>query len=132
MKKREADFGLLFRHWVKAQKNMPAAAFELKQTTKDYFSFAELKDHQETALRAVKTCKGLLYKAPDDSRSVKPFDYFHLAHACAYVVIRYPKSFHLIDIDVFIYERERSKRKSLTSERAEAISTKSVKIQSSF
>lgn len=126
--KREANFGLLFRKWWKTQEDMPSAAFELKQTTIDYISFSALQEHQEIALLASKSRKGILYKAPDDSRSVKPFDYFHLARAMAYVVIRYPKGFEVIDIDTFLLERDRSQRKSLTHERARRISTFSVKL----
>jgi len=122
MKKREADFGKQFRAWVKSQKDLPSAAFELKQTTKDYISFSALQDHQEIALLAVSS-SGLLYKAPDDSRGVKPFDFFYLKRAPAFVVIKYPKGFEGIAIENFIAERERSQRKSLTYDRAKLISS---------
>ena len=128
MAKREANFGLLFRRWLKSQKNMPSAAFELKQTTKHYIPFNALAEHQENALLAVNSSKGILYKAPDDSRGVKPFDYFFLSRSCAFVVIRYPNTFEVIPIDSWIMEREKSHRKSLTSERARQISTISVKL----
>ena len=122
MKKREADFGKQFRAWVRAQKDLPSAAFELKQTTIDYISFSALQDHQEAALLAA-TSSGLLYKAPDDSRGVKPFDFFYLKRTPAFVVIKYPKGFEGITIENFIAEREKSNRKSLTHDRAKLIST---------
>ena len=122
MKKREADFGKQFRAWVKAQRDLPSAAFELKQTTKDYISFSDLQEHQEFALLAAST-SGILYKAPDDSRGVKPFDFFYLKRAPAFVVIKYPKGFEGIAIEIFILEREKSTRKSLTYERAKQISS---------
>lgn len=121
MKKREADFGILFRSWLKANP-LFSAAFELKQTTSNSFPFSSVEDHQIDALLAAKSEKGILYKAPDDSRGVKPFDFFYLRGAPAFIVIKYPKNFHIIGVDTFILERERSQRKSLTSERAEAIS----------
>lgn len=126
MIKREASFTLLFRHWLRANPQI-SAAFELKQTQTDSISFSCLQEHQADALRAVKSRQGLLYKAPDDSRGVKPFDLFYLKDTPAFVVIKYPQSFYLIDIDTWLLESSRSKRRSLTSSRAEALSTVSVK-----
>lgn len=123
MKKREANFGKRFRAWVKSQKNMPPAAYELKQTTKDYISFDSLQEHQEHALLAVTTASGILYKAPDDSRGVKPFDFFFLSRSPAFVVVKFPKGFEGISIESWISEREKSTRKSLTYERAQRISS---------
>lgn len=123
MKKREAQFGNRFRAWMRAQKDFPASAFELKQTQKDYIPFDDVQEHQVNALLAAKTRAGILYKAPDDSRGVKPFDFFYLQKCCAFVVIKFPKKAEVIDIDTFLMEKERSKRKSLTSERANQIST---------
>ncbi len=125
MKKREADFTILFRHWLKANP-MYSGAFELKQTTKNCLPFSDVKEHQLDALLAVKSKHGLLYKAPDDSRGVKPFDLFYLRNAFAYVVIKFPKSFHIIDAEMFKDEQKISKRKSLTEIRAFQISIKSV------
>ena len=122
MKKREADFGKQFRAWVRKQTLIPSSAFELKQTTKDYIAFDALQGHQEVALLAASRNNGILYKAPDDSRGVKPFDFFFLRAAPAFVVIKYPQGFEGIDIETFIMERERSTRKSLTYERAHQIS----------
>jgi len=122
MKKREADFGKQFRAWVKNQKDLPSAAFELKQTTLNYISFSALQEHQEHALLAAAT-SGVLYKAPDDSRGVKPFDFFFIKRAPAFVVIKYPQGFEGISIENFIAERSQSTRKSLTYERAHQISS---------
>lgn len=49
-------------------------------------------------------------------------DYIWLREEPAYVVIKFPDIMCIIDIEVFVNERDTSKRKSLTSERAEAIS----------
>ena len=121
MIKREANFTVQFRHWLMANP-MYSAAFELKQTTTDSIPFSDVKEHQLEALLTVKHGKkGLLYKAPDDSRSIKPFDLFYLNNTGAYVVIKYPKGFVIIDINDFIQEKEQSKRKSLTWQRAKEI-----------
>lgn len=127
MQKREANFTLRFRAWLKANP-MPSSAFELKQSVTNSLPFGAVQEHQRDALLACKTKGGLLYKAPDDSRGIKPFDLFLLSNSYAWVVIRYPHSFHLIDIDTFLLEEKRSTRKSLTEDRAQAISTVSVKI----
>ncbi len=121
MKKREAEFGVLFRHWLKANP-MYSCAFELKQTTTDRLPFSAVKQHQIEALWAVKFNKGILYKIPDDSRGIKPFDMFYLRNAEAYIVIKYPNFFVLIDPETFILERDvLNKEKSLTSKRAKEI-----------
>ena len=127
MIKREANFGTLFRHWLKANPLSHSCAFELKQTTSDSLPFSDVKEHQRDALLTVET-RHLLYKAPDDSRSVKPFDYFYLSNTKAYVVIRYPDCFCLISIYKFIREEMKSDRKSLTSVRAREISTTVVEL----
>lgn len=122
MKKREADFGTLFRHWLKANP-MISAAFELKQTKKTYISFSEVKDHQLEALQAAQSKQGILYKAPDDSRGIKPFDFFYLRNSLAFVVIKYKKFFVLIEVDEFIKEKKISKGKSLTEAKAKDIAS---------
>lgn len=122
--KREAEFGRLFRHWLN-ENRMPSAAFELKQTTTNRLPFSSVKEHQLNALLAVKK-ESLLYKIPDDSRGIKPFDMVYLHMACAFVVIRYPEVFVVIDVEKFIEEMEWSSEKSLTSERAIIIATHEI------
>lgn len=125
--KKEVNFGVMFRHWLKANP-MFSAAFELKQTTGTSIPFNSVADHQIEALQAANSKYGILYKAPDDSRGIKPFDYFYLRNAPAYIVIKFPKSFHIISIENFVHEKKISTRKSLTAERAKDISIKSVKL----
>lgn len=128
MNKQEAKFTLLFRHWLKANPRM-SAAYELKQCGSS-LPFDALQEHQADALMAVKSPLGLLYKAPDDSRGVKPFDLFYLRQAPAYIVILFgKKEFSIIDIETFLLEKKRSVRKSLTLERAREISTLTVPIR---
>lgn len=118
--KREANFGRLFRHWIKANPQK-SAAFELKQTTTNRFAYRDIPDHQLTALSVAKHGE-LLYKIPDDSRGVKPFDMVYLATADAFVVILYPGFFVLVDVDAFIREQHKGE-KSLSGERAKAIAS---------
>ncbi len=129
MIKREAKFTVLFRHWMMANPCYECCAFELKQTQKDYINFKEIQEHQIDALMAVKHgAKGLLWKLPDDSRGIKPFDLFYLKNASAYVVIKYPKMFCLIDIDKFCSVKKTSGQASLNSYLAEKIATQVVKL----
>ncbi len=124
--RREAQFGLYFRHWLKANP-MPSAAFELKQTTTNSIPFNAVQDHQIDALLAVKSRKGILYKIPDDSRGIKPFDYFCLSSSYAFVVIKFPAGFVIIDCETFLMEKKRSKSKSLSWMRAQDIAIIVVK-----
>lgn len=119
-KKREADFGLRFRKYIETH-HFRSGAFELKQCTSS-LPFSAVKDHQIAALKKVKYGK-LFWKIADDSRGVKPFDYFFLNHASAYVVIKYIGFFCMIDIDAFVMEKGASKRKSLTGKRAKEIAS---------
>lgn len=128
MQKVEAKFTLLFRHWLKVNP-MQSAAFELKQCGSS-IPFSAIRLHQVDGLRASKSDNGLLYKLPDDSAGMKPYDLFYLRHAKAYVVIlfRAQRFFVLLDIDDFMLEWQTSKRKSLTADRAREISTVVVEI----
>lgn len=120
--RREANFQSTFRHWLMANP-MVSGAFELKQTTTSSLPFDDVQTHQLRALLAVKYAQaGLLYKAPDDSIGTKPFDFLYLRKELAWIVIKYPSGFVIIDVDTFMLEKGRSKRKSLTWERAQDIS----------
>lgn len=117
---KEKDFQTTFNHWVKAV-HKKTGAFELKQTKTDSLPFSAVAPHQEHALINVK--KGtLVYKIPDVGYQ-NPFDCFSMTNEDAYVVVKYPKFFVLIDIFDWLNEKERSTRKSLNSERAKEIAT---------
>lgn len=127
MKKREANFTTYFRHWLKSNP-MVSAAFELKQTTIDSIPFDSVREHQADSLEAVCSDVGFSFKLPDDSMGYKPFDLIYFRNEEGYVVIRYPKEFHIISIETWLIEKAHSKRKSLTCDRAREISIKSVKM----
>lgn len=128
MIKREAQFTVLFRHYLNRYPPDRSTVYELKQTTTDSIPFADVKEHQIDALMSAKWGdKGLLYKAPDDSRGIKPFDLFYVRQTPAFIVIKFPKLFCFIDVETFIEEKKRSKRKSLTVDRAKEISWRVIK-----
>lgn len=123
-KKREADFGLRFRAWLRANPRF-SCAFELKQTSQGSILFSCLEEHQADYLQAIKGDKGVLVRV--QGTSGEP-DYIYLRNFPACVVIRFPKAFHIIDVDTFLLEKGRSVRKSLTHARAGELSIVSVKI----
>lgn len=123
-KRKEADFGLIFRNMLDTE--YPTASYELKDTDgKDYLNFNELNTEQINHALRNKSKKGNLIRIVSGTLGAP--DYIYLKK-CQYsfVVIRYPKIIVFIDIDDFIKEKNVSKRKSLTSERAKAISTTCV------
>ena len=120
---KEKDWQSYFNKWVK-NVYKKTACFELKKATGDSLPFCAVVPHQVEALQNASNGV-LVYKIPDVGYQ-NPFDSFCLAGVPAYVVIKYPNSFELIAIDEFIFERDRSKRKSLTALRAKEISTISI------
>lgn len=111
----------MFNKWSKYHLN-ESAAFELKVSPSTSLSFKAVQPHQEAALLASKHTK-CIFKIPDAGWQ-NPFDSFMLAGAGAYIVIMFSsktrgkKDFVMIDIDAWMKEKESSKRKSLTEERA--------------
>lgn len=123
--KREADFGILFRHWLKANPTY-SQAYELKHTSDTSIPFTALEEHQVIYLQAIKSTKGVLIRVQGGGGEP---DYIYLRNSPASVVIKYPREFSIIDIDTFLLEKKRSKRKSLTIQRAREISTITVPLK---
>lgn len=122
---KEKNYQTIFNHWVK-EKYKRTACFELKLSKTNSLPFSAVVPHQIEALKAASD-KGLVWKIPDLGVQ-NPFDCFSLFRVPAFIVIKYPESFELITIDNFCYESDRSKRRSLTYDRAKAISTISIKL----
>ncbi len=122
MANKEAQFGILFRHWLKANPTY-SQAYELKQTASSSIPFSCLEDHQATYLRAIKSPAGVLIRV--QGLSGEP-DYVYLRTSPASIVIKFAREFSIIDIDTFLLEKKRSKRKSLTMQRARELSTVTV------
>lgn len=124
MQRREAKFQTKFAKWAKynwdAEKN--PAYFEYKTTAKNSISFSAVSEKQDTNLQI----KKFYHKFNDLDRLGSPFDAVMFC-GIGYVVINYnypSKDFYIIDIDDWLKEKETSKRKSLTEERANIIGKK--------
>lgn len=121
----ETDFQSLFTKYVK--KNLPITMlYELKVTKTNRLAFTRLEEHQETAL--LKAKHGCVHhKMSDQSRGMKPSDGFQICNSNAFVGVmfykpRQPKIGYLIDIDVWIKERETSPWRSITEKAAQRLS----------
>jgi len=107
--------------WLRAFKN-ETLALECKICKGKSLPFEAVKEHQVSALYLAK--HGLMnFKIPDCGFDQKPFDLFMLARAKAYVVIfwytkRGQRDMTWIDVDIWLEEKQKSDRKSLTFERA--------------
>ena len=127
MIKKEANFSLIFRHWILANPPKLSGTYELKQTTTNSIPFTCLEDHQADFSLAIKWSKtGVLIR--NESGTLGAPDYSYYNNAPAYVVIYFkePNGFVIIDIETFLEEKKRSKRKSLTWERAQLLAYKTV------
>lgn len=118
--KREANFQTTFNHYLKSV-HKKTGAFELKQTKTNSIAFDLVVPHQEQALLNVKNGT-FVYKIPDMGFQ-NPFDCFCMVNEDAFVVIKYPDFFCMIDINDWVQEKKISDRKSLTSTRAKEIAT---------
>lgn len=122
--KREAAYTPIFEKYLRLKRLV--GAFEIKQTTSDAILFSAVEDHQIEGLQAVQQ-SGFVYKLSDADSRRKPFDVVATSWMTGYVVIRYPKTTCVITVNNFVHERDHSKRKSLTVERAKEISTYIIK-----
>ncbi len=102
MLKHEANFGLLFRSWFRANKRkFDSAVFELKDTRgKPNFGLSEWKEEQRTHALACKSDEGNLMRFSSGTTGMPDYGFYRNAYA--YVVIRFPKAFYVIDADDLI------------------------------
>lgn len=118
-KTKEADFGLVFRKWW--EKNPLQGEIELKDTRgKPNFAFSEISHEQEVICRLAISKRGVLVRR--SSGTTGGADYSGLVSSPYWVAIRYPKFFLVISLETLLLERDRSKKKSLSADRAKAIS----------
>lgn len=125
IKKREANFGVLFRKWMEENPTHSSGAYEIKQSPGYSIPFGVLSDNQIAHLLWAKSKKGVLVRV--QGTQGEP-DYIWLRNSPAWVVIKFRGSFHVIDIDAFLIEKEWSKKKSLTAGRARQIATYDYKL----
>lgn len=120
---KEAKFSILFRHWIKAHPQK-SCSFEIKQTDSDSIPFSKITQAQIDYGKAIKSKKGVLLRTQAVAEGMP--DYIYLRNIPANIVIKYPRFFCIIDIDIFDAEKKRSKRRSLTSKRATEIAQKVI------
>lgn len=122
MQNKEAKFGILLRHWIKANyKKMNSAPIEIKDTRgKNRISFREIKEDQLLFGLAAKSDKGVLMR--NLGGNGEP-DYCFYRNSDAWTVIKFPDSFYIIDTVKLYLEIQTSKEKSLTKERASELAS---------
>lgn len=124
-KNKEANFGLYFRKWW--EEHGMNAPYELKDSRgKSNIAFSEVSDEQTTFALRAKSDKGILIRV--ENGTIGSPDYVGFRNSPSWLVFKYPHSFSLIDIDIFLLEKKRSKRRSLTEARANEISNLTVKL----
>lgn len=124
MQKREAKFGIRFRHWIKANPLPYSATFELKDCShKTSFPFTELKEHQQNWARAIASDRGVLMRQLGGNG--EPDYTYHITQP-AFIVINFKDGFEVINYATLELHIQKSKRKSLTHAKAKLISTFSV------
>lgn len=122
--RRESKFGLLFKHWIRANPPLKTSHYELKQTEDDSIPFNHLESHQVTYGEALRDSpEGVLMR--NMSGNGEP-DYTYSYKDPVYIVIKFPDSFSIMSLDTFEFERRISLRKSLTSMRAREIAVTTV------
>ncbi len=126
MMKREAQFGLLVRAWLRANP-MYTCALELKQTTGSSIPFSDVAQAQLDYARAIQSDHGVCIRVVGFNGEP---DYIYLRQQPVFFVIRFPHCFMLILSDIFESEKSISKRKSLTEKRAKEIATIVVELHS--
>jgi hypothetical protein len=127
MKHQETKSSIIFRHWIKANP-LYTCALEMKDTRgKNNLAFSEVKQAQRDFGMAIKSDKGVMIRVEPIVEGYP--DYIYLRNEPAYVPIKYPKCICIIDIETFILEDKRSKkRRSLTCARAKDIAIKVIEL----
>lgn len=118
----ESDFGLYLKKWM-MKNRMFSCSLELKQTDTDSILFSEIGDEQLAWGMEIRSDKGAMIRVI--GLNGQP-DYIWCRNMPSFIVIKYPGFFCLIGVPQFIMEKQNSKRKSLTADRAKEIAVKIV------
>lgn len=122
-KQREATSSIDLKHWIEKNQKF-TCALEVKDSAgKDSIPFSVVADKQIAYANQASGPKGAWIRVQGVNGEQ---DYIWLINTPSYIVIKYPKCFCIITIGNFLFEKEKSKRKSLTLERAREISTKVI------
>lgn len=114
-KKKEATFGVWLKGYTEKYPPKVTTGLELKQTNKNSIPFSVVKPKQIANAIKAKSKKGVWIRVQGGKGEQ---DYIYVVNAESYVVIKFPNVKCWIDIEAFIKERDASKRKSLTVDRA--------------
>lgn len=112
-KKKEADFGVWLKGYTEDNPPTVTTGLECKQTETNSIAFSEVTSKQIAYGRKMKTGAWIRVQGLNGEP-----DYIYVVNAKSYIVIKYPNVKCWIDIEAFVKERDTSKRKSLTVERA--------------
>jgi len=124
IKQREATSSIDLKHWI-AKNQKFSCSLEVKDSRgKDSIPFSCVEDKQIVYANLISGNKGAWIRV--QGVNGEP-DYIWLVNTVAYIPIKFPKCFCIITIGNFLFEKEKSKRKSLTLERAIQIATKIVR-----
>lgn len=129
MTRHESKSSLTFRKWVSANAgSLISCTFEMKDSRgEDSLPFIKIEEPQIDHAMAIKwSKKGDLIRV--ESGTIGAPDYVFYKNAPAYIVIKYPNCFTIIDIETFTEEKARSKRKSLTVVRAKEIAWRVINL----
>lgn len=121
----ESKASFVFRHWLRANPQY-TCTYEIKQAKGSSIPFSSLEEHQADYLMAIQGDKGVLVRVQAVAGG-EP-DYIYLRRCPARVVVFIGREFHLIDINTWVLEKSKNRRRSLTSARAREISVISVKL----
>jgi len=121
MQRRESKFTTKFHRWLKYNWDIPSY-FEIKSSKENEVSipFISVSEKQYTNLQV----KKFIHKLSDFDRLGTPFDMICFSGK-GYVVLYYwkrnNKEFFIIPVDIWLNEKEKSDRKSLTEQRCKEI-----------
>lgn len=122
-KEEEAKFGIKVREFLIKQKLPVSTSIELKQTEKSYIPFDCITAKQIAYANKISSEEGVLIRVV--GLDGQP-DYIWMINSPSYLAIKYPKGYVFMSVSTFVFERDTSKRKSLTWERAQAIAIRTV------
>ncbi len=102
--------------------------YELKVAKGDRFAFSAIEDNQDEGLPALAK-EGLVWKLSDEDSRKKPCDGFCAPPLPAYLVVKFGDIFYFIEYQKII-NMKAMKVKSINENEADAVSTRTLKIES--
>ncbi len=122
VRKLEAKWQMIWNQYLRESK-IPGF-FELKQTSKNYFPFSQIEQHQYEGLQATEQ-NGLVWKLSDEDRRQKPCDAISIPPLPSYIVIKFPGAYYMIRIGEIVKLRDEGGI-SITVDKAKEIAEKIV------